>query len=67
MPITNPDVAQRSSNENLYQTPIGIPAFLEGPLVVRKPDGTTYSISSGAAVGALITLLGQMGLIEVTA
>lgn len=66
MPVTNPDIAQRSSNDNLYQAPIGKPILLEGPLNVVGPTGAKYQIASGASVATLITLLGSMGLVEVT-
>lgn len=66
MAQTNPDVAQRSSNDNLYNAPIGTPTFLEGPLVVRKPDGTLYEIFDDDTVATLIALLGEMGLVTVS-
>jgi hypothetical protein len=66
MAVTNPDIAQRSSNENLYQSPIGKPILLEGPLNVVGPTGATYQIAANASVATLITLLGSMGLVDVT-
>ena len=66
MPVPNPDIAQRSTNEDVYQAPIGKPILLEGPLKVVGPTGAKYQIASGANVATLITLLGSMGLVEVT-
>lgn len=65
MALTNPDIADRS-NDDHYLSSIGKQSLLVGPLKLRKADGTQYSILSNADISTLITLLGEIGLFEVT-